>query len=407
MLIAALVSLLSLQDTAGAARVFLDCPSTDCHVDYLRTEIRFVDWVRDRQVADVHVLVTTQDAGSGTEYTITFIGLRAFASLTDTLRFSTSNTDTDDEERSALARWLRLGLVRYVSHTPLAASLIIRSGGDDDAPRAPRGRDPWNYWVFEIGVSASFNGEESVKDRNLSAEIEARRVTEAWKWELELGANGSRTAFKVEEDSVTDSTIVARRNEWNFDGLMVRSLGQHWSAGALAEAGHSSFRNVDFVVRGGPAVEFNVFPYRESTRRILTARYAAGFEHSRYIDTTIYDRLRETRPLHNLEVSLELRQPWGSSDVSLDFTQYLHDLGKINLGFNASADIRLVRGLELNVYGGYEVIRSQLYLSKEDLSPEDVLTRRRALATAYSYYTGFGISFTFGSIYNNVVNPRM
>ena len=63
----------------SAVRVFLDCPDTFCDFDYYRTEITFVNWVRDRQFAQVHVLVTTQSTGGGQEYTLSFIGLERFA----------------------------------------------------------------------------------------------------------------------------------------------------------------------------------------------------------------------------------------------------------------------------------------------------------------------------------------
>ncbi len=43
------------------ARVFLDCGA--CDFNYLRQEIQFVDYVRDRTDADVHVLATTQRTG--------------------------------------------------------------------------------------------------------------------------------------------------------------------------------------------------------------------------------------------------------------------------------------------------------------------------------------------------------
>lgn len=57
-------------DTAQAAqdsalRVFLDCPNSDRDFDYFRTEITFVNHVRDRQYAQVHVLVTSQRTGGG------------------------------------------------------------------------------------------------------------------------------------------------------------------------------------------------------------------------------------------------------------------------------------------------------------------------------------------------------
>jgi hypothetical protein len=40
------------------------------------------------------------------------------------------------------------------------------------------------------------------------------------------------------------------------------------------------------------------------------------------------------------------------------------------------------------------------------LSGTEVLLRLRELATEYSFDFGVGLSYTFGSIYNNVVNPR-
>jgi len=39
-------------------------------------------------------------------------------------------------------------------------------------------------------------------------------------------------------------------------------------------------------------------------------------------------------------------------------------------------------------------------------SLEEILLRRRELETSYYYYFSIGLSYTFGSIYNNVVNPR-
>src|SRR5207253_3154546 len=52
-----------------APRVFLDCQF--CDFDYIRTEITFVNYVRDRKEAQVHILITTQPTGSGgDEYTL-------------------------------------------------------------------------------------------------------------------------------------------------------------------------------------------------------------------------------------------------------------------------------------------------------------------------------------------------
>ncbi len=386
-------------DSSEALRVFLDCNS--CDFDFLRTEITFVNYVRDRTVAQVHVLVTTQGSGSGTEHTLAFIGLGDWAGRGDTLRYASSQTDTADERRRGLARILKLGLVRYLAGTSLASRLDVRfEGGRPGA--AQRRRDPWNFWVFEISASADFNGEESSSFRSIFSGIEARRVTEQWKLNIEIDASRRRNRF-----ATSDTTeFVSRRSSWSVDGLLVRSVGPHWSLGGIVELEQNSFRNYDLQARVAPALEFSVFPYQESTRRQLTFQYAAGVEYANYTDTTIFGRLSEQHPLHYLQTSLEARQPWGNTFLSAEFLQYLHDAARINIQLNASASIRLVRGLRINFYGGYEVIRDQLYLSAAGATPEEIIAQQRALASGYSYYTGFGLSYTFGSIYNNIVNPR-
>ena len=52
-------------------------------------------------------------------------------------------------------------------------------------------------------------------------------------------------------------------------------------------------------------------------------------------------------------------------------------------------------------------IKDQLYLPQEDLTPEEVLLRVRSRQTDFRYSLNAGISFRFGSKFNNVVNPRM
>ena len=64
------------QDTNGAEalRIFLDCGP--CDDDFLRREITFVNYVRDRRDAQVHVLVTRETTGGGGRaWTLEFYGL--------------------------------------------------------------------------------------------------------------------------------------------------------------------------------------------------------------------------------------------------------------------------------------------------------------------------------------------
>ena len=122
---------------AAALKVFLDCNDFQgCDFDFFRTEITAVNWVRDRQVADIHVLVTTQTTGSGgREYTSTFIGLGRFTGVTDTLKYASPPAAPQDEVRRGLAQVFRSGLVRYI------ARHAGRQRSQDHAWRGTEGRE--------------------------------------------------------------------------------------------------------------------------------------------------------------------------------------------------------------------------------------------------------------------------
>jgi hypothetical protein len=67
-----------------APNIFIDC--WYCDVDYIRTEIKFVNYVIDRKDADIHILFTReQTASGGREYTLTFLGKNHFAGINDTV----------------------------------------------------------------------------------------------------------------------------------------------------------------------------------------------------------------------------------------------------------------------------------------------------------------------------------
>ena len=87
--------------------------------------------------------------------------------------------------------------------------------------------------------------------------------------------------------------------------------------------------------------------------------------------------------------------------MSMYRSNYLNDFGKNRLQANSEVSLRLFKGLSLNSYGGASRIRDQLSLPKGSASLEEVLLRRRALATGHSFYGSIGLSYTFGSIYSN------
>lgn len=385
-------------------RVFLDC-SFSCDFDFLRTEIAFVDWVRDRQDAGVHVLVSTQATGAGgTAYTLRYIGLGTFAGTDDEQRFTTAPAESADRARRLMARHLKGGLVRYALRTPAGDRIAITYDAAPPAgelPAAPA-HDPWNNWVFRSRLNSFFNGESSYSSLNLNGSLSANRTTEAWKTSLSVNTFYARTEFDLGAAGLS----VNERRSHSANGLLVRSVTGHLSAGARASASHSTFENRDLALRLAPAVEYNIFPYAESTRRQLTLQYSAGVNWIDYIEETIFDRTSETLLDHSLRAGLGLRQPWGSVNTSLEGSQYLHDPSKYRLVLGGGVDLRLVRGLSLTINGSASRIRDQLHIQKGSLTDEQILLRLRQIETSYYYFGSVGLSYSFGSIYNTVVNPR-
>jgi hypothetical protein len=160
-------------------------------------------------------------------------------------------------------------------------------------------------------------------------------------------------------------------------------------------------------VRTAPAIEYNVYPWHEATHRQLTVSYMAGAEYSQYGEETIYGRMRETQPFHELAVAAAVQQPWGSLNATLRAWQPVQNLARYNLTGFLDSRLRLVGGLALNLYLTGEHIRSQPYLPRSTLSNEEILAGQRALGTSYRVRSSVGLSYTFGSIFTTVVNPRL
>ncbi|MFO7719629.1 MAG: hypothetical protein R6W85_04220, partial [Gillisia sp.] len=55
----------------------------------------------------------------------------------------------------------------------------------------------------------------------------------------------------------------------------------------------------------------------------------------------------------------------------------------------------------------YDYVQDQLSLPKGDASLEDLLLQLRQLATTYGISLSLGLSYSFGSVFNNVVNTRL
>jgi hypothetical protein len=393
----------------GALRVFLDCNTQGCDDDRFRTDIDWVSWVRDRTLAQVHLIVTSnQTGGGGNQYALDFIGLEELDGDDDQLPLTTLSTDTQDEIVTALTGVIAAGLARYSAAIGQPVLLETQSAGvGDDADvdelvSAEQVQDPWNFWVFEIGGEFDLEGEEFENERSVNAQFDASRTTDVWKFELDAFGNVSRNERELDDGVIN----VDERTNWSVDFLLARTVATNWSAAVIAGAGASSRLNQNFGADAAVALEYSFFPYEEAPRRSLTARYDLRMQHYDWEEETIYFETAETRPQHALQLGLFQQQPWGESFVSIDASQFLHDANKWRVGLNGELEFRIVRGLNLDLQGGIGWIEDQIFISREGLTDEEILLGQYERPTDSTYELQVGLSFEFGSIFNNVVNNR-
>ena len=387
-------------------RLYLDCGKAACDEEFLRREIPWVDWVRDRADADVQVLISTQRTGSGgNEHTLFVTRLHGDAPASDTLQFVTPPATSDDDLRHRFAQDLEVLLAR---------DAVLRDGGERlevrlrPAPAAAPAaavpaRDPWNGWVYRLSGNGYVNGEKTYRQVNLYGTLSASRVTEDFKLSTSVSQNYSESGYTFGDGS--RFTSISRG--WSASAKGVKSLAPHWSAGLNLNILNSSYVNVERSLGVSPALEYDVFPYAESSRRGFTLGYQVGPRAVRYVDVTLYEKSRETLWSHSFDATLSLRQPWGSLTLEGRAAQYLHDASKYRLTGYSQASLKLVRGLSVEIYAGGSKIHDQLGLPRGGASDAQVIARQRQLATAYQYYGSVGITYTFGSIFQSVVNPRL
>lgn len=382
-----------------APKVFIDCGY--CDINYIRTEITFVNYVRDRKEAHVHILITTQSTGSGgKEYTIAFIGQNEFAGYNDTHKYFTNQTDTQDEIRQGLVKALKIGLMSYVAKTPISIRIAISYAEEKKEAEVV---DKWNFWVFSISAGGSFSGEKSYNYQSLRLNLSANRVTPEMKIRMSISGRYSEQKYDYED---LDLTIMSPSDSLYYNGLFVKSLSEHWSVGAYLNASSSSYENIRYSISPAPAIEYNFFPYSRSTRRQLRCLYRLSHNSVRYREETIYGKTYENLWSESLSTTLTLKEKWGTISTSLGGSHYFHDTKKYRLTIYGALNLNLFKGLQFFAFYGRSKIHDQLFLPRGESSWEDVLLQRQQLETSYSYYYSIGLSFTFGSIFTNVVNPR-
>ena len=386
-------------------RLYMACVGASCDEEFLRTELTIVEHVRDRQNADVQLLITGQaTATGGQELTFSFFGQGRFTGRDHVLTETFLVAASDDEVRRGIQRIVELGLVPYLLETPAAdrLRLMVEPAATEAAAAAASAVDPWNRWSVRLNVSGSMSGEESTQSSFVTTDVNANRTTDETKVNLNLRFNYRESRFELPDGR----RFLAPSKERGVDWQYVKSLDEHWSAGMRADWTSSTFSNQDWSSFAGPAIEWNLFPYMESTRRLLTLNYSVGARAWDYERETIFGKLEEVRAVQKLDTTLALRQRWGTVGANLEVASFVPDVDKRHASLFGAVSLNVVKGLSVSVNASADSIRDQITLPREQATSEEVLVNVRQLATTHRYTVFLGVSYTFGSIFSPIVNPR-
>lgn len=396
------------QNNTDKLKVFIDC-RVGCDFNFIKSEITIVDFVRDRLAADEGVLITAQRIGSGgTQYQMNFYGQNRYEGYTDTLVFTTKPNATASEKRSTILHYLMLGFSPLIAKTSFADKVSI-SMKDKSAGGLPLNEsdlhDKWNFWVYRISARGELSADYVYKNNVTSSNFSANRTTNDLKVEFYISGSLRNSIYTYKTDTTINQYTV-KNSDYGFYHDLVKSFSAHWSYGYQTNYSNNTFSNIKRRIYFNPAIEYNFFDYKEVNNRFFVIRYGLDVTNNNYYDTTIYNKITETLFGHRFSAALTLNKRWGTFNSGIFYRNYFHDWKLNSMGINANADVRITGGLSFFVNLNGSVVHNQLSLVKGGATEQEVLTKRRQLASNYNYNTSFGLSFRFGSILNNFVNPR-
>jgi len=393
--------------------VFLDCRG--CDANFIRTEIQFVNFVRDQALADLHLLILRQGSANGAQFLIDYIDQRYPDKPVNKLIYDSFDYQTEEEVRNGLVTTIQLGLVSYLIDKRVLTRLSLDF---EPLERQESGNfeedDPWNNWLFEIGFSGNTSGQQNQRSFNFNGDSRATRITNEWKLRFSMWGrfnrrvvNETETVINGTDTSSVQTTEFFDRSSRNYFGLVAKTINDHWSVGFYSRYRSDTFVNIDTQLGITPAIEYSLFPYEEFTRREVTARIGVVASYYNYSETTFLLQDEEFLFRPEIDLRADFTQPWGRLRAGVEGGAFLNDITLNRFEFDARINLRVSKFLSVFLDGRYSIIGDQVSLPAGDLSAEELLAGVRQQPTSFSYRGSFGFEVQFGSIYNNIVNPRM
>lgn len=382
--------------------VYLDCSSCDNFL--VRQKLGYVNYTNDPFTADVHLFITRQTLGSGgNRFQLKFIGKRDFEGDEVSLETDVPPNSTHIEAQEQLIKRIQIGLVSFLANTMMEDNIKITVKEDqkENVVIDPHNQK-WNNWIFELFGSLDYRKESSRKTINFRYGVNIEQVTPEFRVRI------SPSFFYREQflENDGESILSIRRSNY-LPASVVKSLSEHWSAGLFGSYYHNTYSNIKMGTWLAPAVEYNIFPYSDVPMKEFTIAYRIGWRHYDYIEETIYLKTEEELIRQMLEVALRIRQPWGSVIAGLEGSNYMDDWAKNQVEMRTNVSFRLIKGLSVNFGGYFQLINDQISLPRGGATLEEILLGQAQLATNFEAAVNFGVSYTFGALYNNVINTRL
>ena len=382
-------------------KVMIDCRG--CDESYMQQNSLFLTHVRDQSLADVYLLINRTWSPSSEIYRMEYMGKGEFEGMDFTYSADFSRTLTFNETRKGLLQEVLKGLIPYILKTNLTDKFEIVVTEESEETENKIQRDPWNNWVFEVQGELRLRDQDTREELNYELGFEGDKVSQNWR--VRIDGLFRRRILNIDQDDGTEFTSV---REFKYFGTsVVKSLGDHWSAGIFSNIENNNVDNFQLRLNVSPAVEYSLFDYREVLTREITFAYKIGYNYQKYLETTIFDVDEDRFPSQSFSVNVRFRRDWGYIFSSAAVRNFLNDFSKNRISIDNRASVRIFKGFFASINADFVMIRDQINLQRGDASLEDIILQQRAIATNYRLNVGVGLSYTFGSIYNNILNTRL
>ncbi|MEM0991498.1 MAG: hypothetical protein AAF847_06820 [Bacteroidota bacterium] len=382
--------------------IFLDC--SFCNDSQIKQELDYLNFAVDAYRSNLHILLNRQRlASGGNQYNLEIIGREQWTGEKVSFQFNSQPTMTSFEENQLIIAKLKIGIAPFLAKTALQEGLNLEvKKPDNSVARVTPYESFWRNWIYEVGSNLSWDSEAVRSNLRFRADADIDNVTPEWRVRLRPFYSYSRQSV----DTESGKAIAVRESRY-FSGSVVKSISDHWSVGFFNSYYSNNYNNINLDIWIAPAIEYSVFSYDEVPMKEFTVAYRVGYLSRSYIEETIYSLMEEQRYRHMLNIDLRMRRPWGNIFAGISGSNYLDDWTQNRISLRGRFSVRIYKGLSVNFGGNYQIINDQISLPKGNISLEELLLAQRQVATDFEAGMNFGINYTFGALYNNIVNTRL